>query len=412
MSLKFNLVKIRKVILGVSLFAVIFSGGYWFGVNGYKVSVEKALKVKIDRTTPPDKNADFSLFWRVWDTLGVKYFDKTKLVPSEMVYGAIQGMVAALGDPYTVFLKPSENKIVREDLNGSFEGVGIQIGFKVARLVVIAPLADSPAEKAGVKAGDYIIHIKDEAKEIDTGTSGIGLPDAVAAIRGKTGTKVTLTLAREGSEEPIIVEITRAKLDIPSVVLKFEDNVAILKVNKFAAETSDEWNKAVKEINDKCQMTNVKCGIVIDLRNNPGGYLQASVDLASDFIEIGKTVVVEERSDGTRNEFKVERLGRLMKYKVVVLVNDGSASASEILAGALRDQKGIKLVGVKTFGKGTIQEPIEINGGSGIHITTARWLTPNSIWVNEKGLEPDVKVDGDEKTETDEQLEEALKLFQ
>ena len=161
MSLKFNLVKIRKVILGVSLFAVIFSGGYWFGVNGYKVSVEKALKVKIDRTTPPDKNADFSLFWRVWDTLGVKYFDKTKLVPSEMVYGAIQGMVAALGDPYTVFLKPSENKIVREDLNGSFEGVGIQIGFKVARLVVIAPLADSPAENAGVKAGDYIIHIKD-----------------------------------------------------------------------------------------------------------------------------------------------------------------------------------------------------------------------------------------------------------
>jgi len=408
MLLKFNLLKIRKVLLIVLVAAGIFAGGYYIGVAGYKLQFENALKVKIDRTVPPDKNADFTLFWRVWDTLSSKYFDKTKLVSSDLVYGAIQGMVAAVGDPYTVFLKPSENKIVQEDLNGSFEGVGIQIGFRAARLVVIAPLPGSPAEEAGVKAGDFIIQITDKGKELDINTSGISLPDAVSAIRGKAGTKVTLTLAREGINKPIVVEIERAKLDVPSVILEFKDGIAYIKVNKFSSETSDEWSKAVSQITDHQPLAT---GVVVDLRNNPGGYLQAAVDLASDFIETGKVVVIEERSDGTKNEYKAEKLGRLIKYKVVVLVNEGSASASEILAGALRDQKGIKLVGTKTFGKGTIQEPIEINGGSGLHITTARWLTPNGIWVNEKGLEPDDKIEDDENTVDDEQLEKAIEIL-
>ena len=407
MLLKFNLVKIRKVLLVVFASAVLFGGGYYLGVAGYKLQFENALKVKIDRTIPPDKNADLTLFWRVWDTLSSKYFDKTKLVPSELVYGAIQGMVAAVGDPYTVFLKPSENKIVQEDLNGSFEGVGIQIGFRAARLVVIAPLPGSPAEKTGIKAGDFILEIKDEKKGIDMGTSGISLPDAVAAIRGKAGTKVTLTLAREGTNKPIIVEIEREKLDVPSVVLIFEDNIANLKVVKFSSETDSEWDGKVAEILRNQNITSV----IVDLRNNPGGYLQAAVDLASDFIETGKVVVIEERSDGTRNEYKAEKLGKLMKYKVVVLTNEGSASASEILAGALRDQRGIRLVGTKTFGKGTIQEPIEINGGSGLHITTARWLTANGIWVNEKGLEPDDKIEDDEATVEDEQLLKAIEAL-
>lgn len=407
MLLKFNLSKIRKVILFVFLGVVIFGGGYYVGVAGYRISWQKALNVNIERTIPPDKNVDFTLFWKVWDTLSAKYFDQGKLIPSEMVYGAIQGMVAAVGDPYTVFLKPSENKVVQEDLNGSFEGVGIQIGFRKARLTVIAPLPDSPAEKAGVKAGDFIVQIKDEAKEIDMGTSGIALPDAVAAIRGKAGTKVTLTLVREGSEAPIEASLTRAKLDVPSITLKEEGNIAVIKVNKFASETAKEWDKAVLAIVKNPDVL----AVVIDLRNNPGGYLQAAVELASDFVETGKVIVIEEKSDGTKQEFKVEKLGKLLKYKVVVLINEGSASASEILAGALRDQKGIKLVGIKSFGKGTIQEPIEINGGSGLHITTARWLTPNGTWVNEKGLEPDVKIEDDEKTEEDEQLQEAIKTF-
>ena len=410
MLLKFNLAKIRKTLLIVLVVVGIFSAGYYLGVEGYKVRFEKSLKVQVDRSVPPGKDVEFSLFWRVWDTLSAKYVDKTKLVPSEMVYGAIQGMVGALGDPYTVFLKPSENKIVQEDLNGSFEGVGIQIGFRAARLVVIAPLPDSPAEKAGIRAGDFIIHIKDEVKGIDIGTGGIALPDAVAAIRGKAGSKVTLTLAREGNEEPIIVEVQREKLEVPSVTLEWvgdDKKIAHLKVIKFSSETAFEWNEKVSEVLKSPEGTS----IIIDLRNNPGGYLQAAVDLASDFMEVGKVVVIEEKASGAKNEFKVEKIGKLLKYKVVVLINEGSASASEILAGALRDQKGIRLIGETSFGKGTIQEPIEINGGSGLHITTAKWLTPNGTWVNEERLEPDDKIEDDEAIEIDEQLLKAIEVL-
>lgn len=406
---KFNLDRVRKILVAAFLYFVIFGGGYYFGVIGYRLNWQEANSLKIERVTPPDKNINLSLFWHVWDTLTAKYLDKSKIVPSEMVYGAIQGMVSSLGDPYTVFLKPSENKIVQEDLNGSFEGIGIQIGFKAARLVVIAPLPSSPAEKAGIKAGDFIIGILDKEKKLEISTAGISLSEAVAAIRGKAGTKVTLTLLREGKEEPIVVEVERAKLEVPSVTFKTVDNIAILKVNKFTSETDAEWNKAVSQIISHQPSIS---GIIIDLRNNPGGYLQAAVSLASDFIETGKVVVIEERSDGTRNEFKVDRVGKLMKYKVVVLVNEGSASASEILAGALRDQKEVKLIGTKTFGKGTIQEPIEMSGGSGLHITTARWLTPKGTWVHEKGLEPDVKIKDNEETQEDEQLEEAVRLLQ
>lgn len=408
-NFKLGFGKLRKSLFVLFILCIVFSGGYFFGVNGYKAEVKKALDVKITRQVPPDKNVDFNLFWRVWDTLSSKYFDKTKLIPSEMVYGAISGMVSSLGDPYTVFLTPKENKVVNEDLNGSFEGVGMQIGFRSARLAVISPLPDSPAEKAGVKPGDYIVHIKDEAKDIDVNTSGISLGDAVQMIRGREGSKVTITFAREGVDGPIVKEITRAKLDVPSVTLKFERDgeVAVLKVNKFAAETSDEWDKKVKEIIDNPKTKS----IIVDLRNNPGGYLQEAVDLSADFMEVGKVAVVEEHGDGLKLEHKVEKIGKLLKYKTVVLVNEGSASASEILAGALRDQKAIKLIGDTTFGKGTMQEPIEIAGGSGLHVTTARWLTPNGTWVNEKGLEPDIKVSDDENTTSDEQLQEAIKAL-
>ncbi len=405
---KFNFLKVRKFFITVILISFVFGGGYFLGRQGYKAEVKEAYNVKVSREIPPDKNVDFALFWRVWDILSVKYFDKTKLVPSEMVYGAISGMVSAIGDPYTIFLSPKENKVVDEDLTGSFEGVGIQIGFKGTRLAVIAPLADSPAEKAGVKPGDLIVHIEDKEKGIDIGTSGITLPDAVQTIRGKAGTVVTLTLLREGTDQPIVVDLSRAKLDVPSVTLKFEgedQEIAYIRVNKFAGETEAEWTKAVDEIlkNQKVK------SIIIDLRNNPGGYLQAAVDLASDFIEVGKVVVLEERSDGTKNEYKVEKLGRLLKYDAVVLVNDGSASASEILAGALRDQKGFKIYGINTFGKGTIQEPLEIEGGSGLHVTTAKWLTPNGTWVHGEGLKPDTEIKDDPNTVEDEQLLDVIK---
>lgn len=403
---------VRKTLLNVFLVVVIFLAGYVFGYKGYIASFEPYPKVTIERELPSSKqDLDFSLFWKVWDTLEAKYFDKDQLIPAKMVYGAIQGMVASVGDPYTVFLPPDDNKVVQEDLQGSFEGVGIQIGFKGSQLAVIAPLPDSPAEKAGVEAGDLIIGIKDEKKGIDRGTVGITLPDAVQAIRGPKGTVVSLSLLRNENDELIDVDIVRDSIDVPSIALDFvgeNENIAHIKVLKFVSETKSEWDDAVIDILKK---PGVK-GIVVDVRNNPGGYLQGSVDLASDFLEVGSVVVTEARSTGIDQEFKVEDLGRLRDQKVVILVNEGSASASEIFAGALRDNKQIQIVGTTTFGKGTIQEPQQLGDGSGLHITISKWLTPSGFWVNEGGIVPDIEIEDNADTIEDEQLQKAIELLE
>jgi carboxyl-terminal processing protease len=408
---KVRLVLVRKILLASFLSAAIFIGGYFLGVSGFQVKLDKAKNIKIERTLPPAKaGLDFSLFWKVWDNLESQYFDKSKINRTDMVYGAIRGMVAALKDPYTVFLSPLENKVVQEDLSGSFEGVGIQIGFKGSQLAVIAPLPGSPAEKAGIKAGDFIVGIKDEAKGVDRGTVGLGLPEAVEIIRGKAGTKVTLLLTREGEEKPLLTEIVRAKLDVPSVILTFvgkEKKTAQLKVLKFNGDTLAEWDKEVA----KAVKAGNPDGVILDLRNNPGGYMDGAVEIAAEFLPDNSLVVIEERAGGQRKEYHTERVGKLTEIPLVILVNEGSASAAEILAGALRDVRKVKIVGEKTFGKGTIQEPLQLNGGSGLHLTVAKWLTPNGTWVNEAGLEPDVKIKDDEKTNEDEQLQEALKLF-
>ena len=406
---KVTFTSFRKSILYFLVGLIIFTGGYFLGVKGYKVQVENSKTVKVVRELPLDKsNVDFSLFWKVWDTLSTRYFDKSKINQKSMVYGAIAGMVSAVGDPYTVFLPPTDNKVVNEDLSGSFEGIGIEIGFRGNQLTVVSPLPDSPAQKAGIKAGDFIVGIKDEAKKVDRGTVGISLPDAVKIIRGGAGSKVTLLLTRDGKDTPILVTVERAKLNIPSVTLNYVGkNIAHLRIIKFGGTTLSEWDKEVSEI---VANKNTK-GIVLDLRNNPGGYLEASVDIAGEFLKTGSVGVIEEDSNGAKTEFKTQRMGKLTQIPLVVLVNGGSASASEILAGALRDNKRAKVVGEKTFGKGSIQEPLDFSGGSGIHITIARWLTPSGFWVNEKGLIPDTEIKFDENSKTDNQLEEAIKLI-
>lgn len=409
MRFKLGFSKVRKLLLGVMLASALFSGGYYFGVQGYRAEINKALQVKIDRQVPSDKNVDFSLFWQVWDTLSAKYYDQNKLVPAQMVYGAIEGMVSSLGDPYSMFLPPTQNKVVNEDLSGSFEGVGIEIGYRNTHLAVISPLPGSPSEKGGIKAGDYIIHIKDEGKGLDIDTQNLNLAEAVRNIRGPSGTKVTLTLLREGNPNPIPVEIVREKLNVPSVTLAYvgqDSDVAHVRVSRFGSETSEEWDRAINDIAAKGDVKN----IIIDLRNNPGGYLQAAVDLAGDFVKNGTTVVIQQDAD-SKLEIKSNKLGRLQNYNVLVLINGGSASASEILAGALRDIRGFKLVGEKSFGKGTIQEPVEIPGGSGLHVTTAKWLTPNEIWVHEKGLMPDTEIVPKDTDKDDVILQGAINLF-
>ena len=402
---KINILSVRKVVIYLSLFIIVFTGGFILGKRDVSYNKE-TKKIEVNRDLPQDKSVDFSLFWKVWDSLESDYFDKTKIDPQAMVYGAIRGMVSALGDPYTAFLPPEENRVVQEDLSGSFQGVGIQIGFKGSRLAVIAPLPETPADKAGIKAGDIIIGIKDEEKGFDRSTVGITLPEAVQIIRGPKGSIVTLALIRGEQTEPIIIDVKRDSIDVPSVITSYigdGEDIAHVRLLKFAEVTDSEWDSTVREI-----LKSKVNGIILDLRSNPGGYMLTAVDFAGEFLEDGTLVVVEEYADGRRNEFKTDRFPRLSRIPTVILVDEGSASASEILAAALREQVGIVIIGTKTFGKGTIQEPRQFGDGTSLHITTARWVTPDGNWVNEVGIDPDFEVEDNIETEEDEQLDKAI----
>ncbi|MEK7154943.1 MAG: S41 family peptidase [Patescibacteria group bacterium] len=391
----------RKNFWIIVLLVLAAYGGFLTGEGKLKWSfVNYKPAVLYNRETPRKINADFALFWQVWDKLNEQYVDKKALDPQKMIDGAISGMVGSLDDPYTVYLPPQQNKDAKDDLNGAFEGVGIQLGFKDKVLSVVTPIPGTPADKAGVKAGDAILHIKDTEKKIDKDTTGMTLPEAVSIIRGKKGTEVELTLGREGEEKPIVIKLQRETIVVKSATVEIKDGVAILKLNKFGDRTQEEWTAAV----DQIVSNNVK-RIVLDLRFNPGGYLDGAVWIAGEFLPAGKLVVSQQYGDGSKFDNKVSRIGRLLKTPLVVVVNEGSASAAEILAGALRDHNRAKIVGVKTFGKGSVQQPEDFDNGAGIHITVAKWLRPNGEWIDKKGIEPDAKVEGDDK-----QLEKAIEL--
>ncbi len=360
-----------------------------------------------NREVPKNISLDFKLFWDTWDLISKTYFDKKALDPQKLFYGAISGMVSALGDPYTVFLPPEQQKSSKEELNGSFEGVGIQLGFnKEKSLVVIAPLTGTPAQKAGIKPQDMIVKIEDKE------TAGMSLPEAVRLIRGQKGTQITLTIFREGEEETREYTLTRDTIIVKSVETSYKEtkggkNVAVIKLSRFGERTRDEWNQAVSDI-----VSANPDALILDVRNNPGGFLEAAVFIASEFLE-GGNVVLQENNEGKQNSFKVNRGGKLTKFPLKVLINKGSASASEIVAGALQDRNRAELIGEKSFGKGTIQEAQDLAGGTGIHITVAKWLTPNGSWVNDsEGLEPDVIIESDKEDPTkDPQLDKALELL-
>lgn len=400
---KLNLRQIRVILLTIA-FGLLAGGiGYSLGSQKIEVSLDRASGVKIERTAPADHaNLDFSLFWSVWDRLSANYLDKAALKPAAMIYGAIRGMTAALGDPYTVFLPPTENKQTKEDLNGAFEGVGIQLGYQDGNLTVVSPLKGMPAEKAGIKAGDFILKIDDKE------TNGLSLPEAVNLIRGPSGTKVKLTLLREGEANPDEKELIRQEIVVPSVEIGFEGNLAVLKLSRFGDRTDEEWGKAIDEV---LSHQPTAAGLILDLRNNPGGYLAGSIFTASEFLSSG-VVVQQEHANGQRENFAVDRKGKLINLPLVVLINKGSASASEILAGALQEHKRAKVVGEKSFGKGTIQEAQELPGGAGLHITTARWLLPSGKSIDKNGVTPDFEIkDNPETKEVDEQLEKAKEIL-
>ena len=361
----------------------------------------------INKEPPKNINIDFKLFWDTWDLVSRQYIDKKAIDPNKLFYGSISGMVSAIGDPYTVFLPPQQQKSTTEELNGSFEGVGIELGFdKDKRLVVMAPLQGTPAEKSGIKPKDMIVKIGEKD------TNGMTLPDAVNLIRGPKGTPINLTIFRDGDTDTKTFNLTRDTIIVKSVESSFKDTpkgkkVAIIKLSRFGERTRDEWMSAVEEIT-----SSKPDGVILDLRNNPGGYLEGAVFVGSEFLD-GGDVVLQENNEGVRVPFKTDRTGRLTKIPLAVLINKGSASASEIVAGALQDRKRATLVGEKSFGKGTIQEAQELPNKTGIHITVAKWLTPNGRWVNAtEGFDPDVKIEADKQDATkDPQLNKALELF-
>lgn len=383
------------------------------------LSVVSLVSFKIGRetsgvvTSGSGDKLNLTLMWKVKDQLSQTFLEKDKLVDKNMEYGAVKGMVAALDDPYTVFLTPDENKSTNETLAGEFGGVGISLGYKDKTLAVMSPLTGTPADKAGVKAGDLILHITDKENNIDRDTTDIALDEAVSLIRGKVGTEVTLKMYREGKSDYFDVVLKRDKIVVPNITLEWKQQdgkkVALVRINQFTETLFTDWPKKVEEIKAEKAKGNFG-GIVLDLRNNPGGYLQASVFVASDFVKEG-TIVTQKSYDGREEKYNVEEgRGNFLNDKLVVLINGGSASASEILAGALKDYNRAKLVGVKSFGKGTVQQPEDFSDGSGLHVTIAKWLLPSGKNIHKEGIMPDVEVKIPDDAKTDVQLEKALKV--
>ncbi|MGI5840616.1 MAG: S41 family peptidase [Patescibacteria group bacterium] len=392
--------KIRNIVLILALLTI--SSAASFKLGEYSVSRGSS-----------EEKLDLSLMWKVKGRLESLFLEKENMDEKGMTYGAIQGMVAALNDPYTVFLPPKENKSSNEDLAGEFGGVGISLGYKDKTLAVMSPLPKTPAEAAGVKAGDLILRIKDSNKGLDRDTVGISLDEAVENIRGKVGSEVTLTLFREGGEGSFEVILKRDNIVVPSVELEWKENdgknIAWVKMYKFTERLYEEWDEIVDEINNS--RGSDFGGIVLDLRNNPGGYLNASVEVASDFLEKG-VVVKQEAYDGSVETYSVDTKRKgLLWEELVVLINGGSASASEILAGALREHDRARLVGETTFGKGTVQQPENFSDGSGLHVTVAKWLLPSGKNIHDEGVSPDVEISDDAETEEDEQLMRAMDLL-
>lgn len=404
--------QLRNIVIGALLLILGGVVGYKYGQTGQlplnsQVWLNQPGQVTSKESPEKYQNVSFSTFWEVWDNLEHEYLQSEKLVPTNMVDGAISGMTSALGDPYTVYLPPVDNQRSGEDLAGSFYGVGIELGYISNTLAVVAPLSGMPAEKAGVKAGDLILHVKDPSKNFDEDTTGWSLNEAVNHIRGAKGTEVTLTLLREGTNEPQTVTLTRDEIIVPTVELTFvgegSNRVAHLKLMKFGERTPSEWDTAVNQI---LQQQNTIRGVVLDMRNNPGGFFDGAISVSSDFVENG--VVVSQKGKFTKQDFRAQGRARLASVPLVVVINRGSASAAEIVAGALRDNLNIKIIGEKSFGKGTVQDRKELSNGGGLHVTVAEWLTPDGSSIHEAGIPATVEVTDNVDTEEDEVLQRAI----
>ncbi len=393
-------------VLVVAVLLAVAAASYYLG---FQAGVEQPKKVVVENISgteiPQEFGADFGIFWETWAKLKETYIDKDKFNDQQkLVYGAVKGMVSALGDPNTSFFDSEESKQFSQDLSGSFGGIGAEIGSKNEQIIIIAPLKNSPSEKVGLKANDKILKVDGKS------TDGITVGEAVRLIRGEVGTKVTLTIAREGWQSPRDIELERETVQVPTAEWSMkEGNIIYLELSSFSANTPFAFFQAIasglREGGD---------GLILDMRNNPGGFLEVSVNLAGWFVDRGGVVVSEQFTGGDEKTFRAYGNAALKDFPVVILMNEGSASASEILAGALRVHNGTKIVGAKSFGKGTVQQLIDLSDGSTLKVTISHWLMPDGRLIEGNGLEPDYKVlvtDEDLVAGRDPQLDRAIEVL-
>jgi carboxyl-terminal processing protease len=401
---------------GALLVAASFASGFFIGearnpaaASGPDLSLP-TLVTGLDSEPPFDlKEVDFSQFWEVWQLVKENHVDagKDDNLDAKLFYGAVNGMVGAMGDPYSVFMEPVGAQEFADELEGKFEGIGAEIGVKKNQLLVVAPLPETPAIRAGLKAGDYILAIDGED------TAGMSVNEAVRRIRGEKDTVVTLTIYRDGEDEQREVPITRGAINVESVRWHVQGvpsgkQVGVIEVSHFSEDTSGLFAEAVRAV-----LLEDVGGVVLDLRNNPGGYLDMAVRMASEWVG-QETIVSESFRDGTKREHRGSGPARLADMPTIVLVNGGSASASEIVAGALQDTGAAQVVGTKSFGKGSVQDYTEFMDGSALKLTVALWLTPSGRSINQEGISPDIAIENtteDWDNSLDPQLDQAVEML-
>lgn len=382
-----------NMLLGVGLAVLLAAASFFSGLQiggdlTGEAKQEAGLFSLFAATPSAPEDADLTEFWRVWSLMEEKFVASTSTDPlstEEKIEGAIGGLVRSYGDPYTVFLPPQDAAQFEENISGNFGGVGMEVGIRNEVVTVISPLPNTPAEQAGILPGDVIVEIDGES------TENMNIDEAVSLIRGEKGTDVALTIYREGDPAFKEISVTRDNITIPTIETKQRDDVFIISLYSFNALAESKMQEALREY--------VESGsdkLVLDLRGNPGGFMQSAVAIASYFLPAGK-VVVRENFGENEDEEIYRSSGRTLKQyapkEIVVLVNKGSASASEILAGALQEHEVATLIGETTFGKGSVQELVSLPEGSSLKVTIARWLTPNGKSISAGGLEPDIVIE-------------------
>ncbi len=408
---KSNTASPKRLVFGVALAFIFATVAFLSGLHlgGSEYATPKGLATLLAGDAQPAPDANLAEFWRVWELMDEKFAvasGTTPLTTEEKLQGAIDGLVDAYGDPYTTFFPPKDAEAFGEDISGNFSGVGMEVGVRNDVITVIAPLSGTPAEKSGILAGDVLVAIG------GTSTEKMSVDEAVDLIRGEEGTDVTLTIYRSGAAKTEDIVVTRAKIEIPTIKTERRGDTFIITLYSFNALSESKMQQAVREY--------VNSGVdklVLDLRGNPGGYLQSAVAIASYFLPQGKVVLRESFGEGQEEEVYRSQ-GRTIKNfedkEMVVLIDGGSASASEILAGALQEHGVATLVGEHSFGKGSVQELVDLPSGSSLKVTIARWLTPNGVSISNGGLKPDIEVVRtieDREAERDPQLDAALQIL-